>query len=267
MISATKEILARCEAKAGEIVREKLIQQGVDFHLEARATQVRSITENAVEILLDNGRLVTGSKILIATGRVPNTARLGVKESCLSTKDNSVVVDDSMRAVNEQDGWLYAIGDVNGRSPFTHMGAYQARIAARNILANIKGETHNGFQAFGERFNAPQIIFTNPTVAQVGMTWEQAQETGQKVRKIENNLEFPGAWLHGNKSGDWVQWVVEEESHKLLGATLVGREIGDLLHASTIAIVSGIDVRLLSHAVPAFPTRSEVYNVFLDLEL
>jgi pyruvate/2-oxoglutarate dehydrogenase complex dihydrolipoamide dehydrogenase (E3) component len=164
------------------------------------------------------------------------------------------------------DGWLYAVGDVNGRNLLTHMGKYQARACGDVIVARAKGEPDDlpALRATADDRGAPQVVFTDPQIATVGRTESQARADGFKVRTVEYDMgKVEGAVLQADDYIGRAKLVVDEDRRVLLGATFVGQVVVDLLHAATIAVISEIPLEQLWHAVPVFPTVSEIWLYLL----
>ena len=202
-------------------------------------------------VTLSGGGTVTADEILIATGRTPQSADLGLDVAGVKA-DGFVEVDERMR-VPGQD-WLYVIGDLNGRALFTHMAKYQAAVAAGEILGKPIAVDH-----LADGPGAPRVIFTAPQIAAVGHTTASAQAAGLKVRVIDVPTDGNAG---GSYSGGVVgtsRFLVDEQRGVLVGATITGTQVADFLQAATIAIVGEVPVRRLRHAVPAFPTRSEIW--------
>jgi pyruvate/2-oxoglutarate dehydrogenase complex dihydrolipoamide dehydrogenase (E3) component len=157
------------------------------------------------------------------------------------------------RAVSE---WLYAVGDVNGRALLTHMGKYQARIAGDHILGKDVAATE-------DRRAVPRVVFTEPQVAAVGLTFATARERGFNARAVDvPTAGNAGASFTGRNAPGTSRLVVDEDRRVLVGATFVGPETAEFVHAATIAVVGEVPLERLWHAVPSFPTRTEVW---LDL--
>jgi dihydrolipoamide dehydrogenase len=195
----------------------------------------------------------------VAIGRRHNTDDIGLDTIGLEP-GKPIEVGDSMR--HESNEWLYAIGDVNGRALLTHMGKYQARIAADAILGH--GAACLPSTADGTR--SPRVIFTDPHVAAVGYTLDAAQQDGLKVRAVDVSTQGnAGASFYGRDDARGTsRLVVDEEREVIVGATFTGPEVAEFLHAATIAVVGEVPLSRLFHAVPAFPTRSEVWLYLLE---
>jgi pyruvate/2-oxoglutarate dehydrogenase complex dihydrolipoamide dehydrogenase (E3) component len=256
VIEAVDRLIAREEEFASEQVEKSLRERGVDVRTGVKAVAVRA-QEGDVEVELESGGSVRGDELLVAIGRSLNTAELGLETIGLEP-GGPIEVDDSMRA----NDWLYAIGDVNGRALLTHMGKYQARIAADAILG--VGGPCIALTAEGER--SPRVIFTDPQVAAVGYTLAAAQEAGLNARAVDVPTQGnAGASFYGRDSSPGTaRLVVDDDRGIAVGATFTGPEIAEFLHAATIAVIGEVPLERLFHAVPAFPTRSEVWLYLLE---
>ena len=160
------------------------------------------------------------------------------------------------------NAWLYAIGDVNGRALLTHMGKYQARIAADSILG--EGGPCIALNAEGER--SPRVIFTDPQVAAVGYTLEAAQEAGLNARAVDVPTQGnAGASFYGRDDArGTTRLVIDDDKRIIVGATFTGFEVSEWLQAATICVVAEVPIDRLFHAVPSFPTRSEVWLYLME---
>ena len=258
LIERGDRLIAREEPFASDDVEQSLREKGVDVMLGVSATSVRS--ENGeVTVELDQGGPVHADELLVAIGRRLNSDEIGVDTVGLEP-GKPIEVDDSMRA--NGSNWLYAIGDVNGRALLTHMGKYQARIAADVILGYPGGCVATN--ADGAR--SPRVIFTDPHVAAVGYTFDAAQQAGLKVRAVDVPTQGnAGASFYGRDDArGTTRLVVDQERDIIVGATFTGPEMAEFLHAATIAVVAEVPLDKLFHAVPAFPTRSEVWLYLLE---
>jgi pyruvate/2-oxoglutarate dehydrogenase complex dihydrolipoamide dehydrogenase (E3) component len=255
LVEGGDRLLAREEPFASEDVRAALEENGVEIHLEVRASAVRAQDGEVVVELESGAGPLRGEQLLIATGRRLNTDDIGLETLGLEP-GKPVEVDDSMRA----NDWLYAVGDVNGRALLTHMGKYQARVAADVIL----GQDSSCLLTDGER--SPRVIFTDPQVAAVGLTQAAAEREGVNVRVVDVPTQAAaGASFYGRDyARGTTRLVVDEDRRVIVGATFTGPEIAEFLHAATIAVVGEVTLERLFHAIPAFPTRSEVWLYLLE---
>ena len=254
LIEAADRLIAREEPFASEHVEQGLRELGVDVQIGVKATAVRA-DGGEVEVELETGGPVRGEELLVAVGRRVNTGDIGLDTVGLEP-GKPIEVDDSMRASD----WLYAIGDVNGRALLTHMGKYQARVAADTILGDVVA----CIVVDGSR--SPRVIFTNPQVAAVGYTLAAAQEAGLSVTAADVSTQGnAGASFYGRDSAaGTARLVVDEDRRVVVGATFTGPEVAEFLQAATTAVVGEVTIDRLFHAVPAFPTRSEVWLYLLE---
>jgi pyruvate/2-oxoglutarate dehydrogenase complex dihydrolipoamide dehydrogenase (E3) component len=251
-------LIAREEPFASDDVEQSLREKGVDVMLGTGATAVRA-EGGEVTVELDEGGPVRADELLVALGRKLNSEDIGLDTVGLEP-GQPVEVDDSMRA--KDSDWLYAIGDVNGRALLTHMGKYQARIAADVILGSPGGCIATN--ADGAR--SPRVIFTDPHVAAVGYTLDAAQQDGLNVRAVDVSTQgSAGASFYGRDDArGTTRLVVDDDRGVIVGATFTGPEVAEFLQAATIAVVGEVTLDRLFHAVPAFPTRSEVWLYLLE---
>src|SRR5829696_2321489 len=258
LVEAGDRVLAKEEPFASEHVEQALRELGVDVRTGAKATAVRA-HDGEVEVELEAGGSIAGDELLVAVGRRPNTTELGVETVGLEP-GKPIEVDDHMQAPGTD--WLYAIGDVNGRALLTHMGKYQARIAADAILGP------GGPCLILDGARAPRVTFTDPQVAAVGYTLSAAHEAGLNARAVDVPTQgSAGASFYGRDDATGTtRLVVDEDAGVVVGATFTGPEVVEFLQAATIAVVAEVPLERLAHAVPAFPTRSEVW-LYLMQEL
>ncbi|WP_167046419.1 NAD(P)/FAD-dependent oxidoreductase [Salinibacterium sp. ZJ454] len=264
-ILAGSALLDRFEPFAGELVADALRDRGVDVRLDATATRVRR-DQHGVTIDWDGGS-VTAAELLVATGRVPRTDDLGLESIDLAPGD-WLSTDDSLR-VHGFD-WLYAAGDITHRALLTHQGKYQARAAGDAIAARARGEQLDlerwgRHVASADHTAIPQVTFTDPEVASVGLTAQQAKDADYPVRVVDYDLgAIQGAQILADGYAGRARMVVDTDREVLLGVTFVGQDVGELLHAATIAIVGEVSIDRLWHAVPSFPTMSEIWLRLLE---
>jgi pyruvate/2-oxoglutarate dehydrogenase complex dihydrolipoamide dehydrogenase (E3) component len=253
LVEAMDRLIPNEEPFASAQVSDALREAGVDLHTGAKATAVRG--DGAVEVELAGGERVRGEELLVAIGRRARTEGIGLDTVGIEA-ERWLEVDDQLR-VNGSD-WLYAVGDVNGRSLLTHMGKYQGRIAGDHILGKDVAATE-------DKHGSPRVTFTDPQVAAVGRTVAAAEEEGIKIRAVDVPTSgTAGASFHGRNMPGTTRIVVDEDRRVIIGATFVGPETADFLHAATIAVVGEVPLERLWHAVPTFPTRSEIWLKLME---
>jgi dihydrolipoamide dehydrogenase len=261
-------VLGPLEPFVGDLIADALRASGVDVRTGVELRSASREGEGPVTLTTDSGE-ITADTVLVATGRVPRTAGLGL-ESVGLEPEARLEIDDSCRVAAVEGGWLYAAGDVNGRALFTHQGKYQARMCGDAIAARARGEhaapvAWSPFAATADHHAVPSVVFTDPQVATVGYTEARARDEGISVRAVEHDLgQVAGAALRAEGYTGHVKMVIDQERLVVVGFTAVGPEVGELLHAATIAIVGEVPLDRLWHAVPAFPTVSEVWLRLLE---
>ncbi|MER5325351.1 dihydrolipoyl dehydrogenase family protein [Streptosporangium roseum] len=267
MLVRGRTLLGRMEPFAGELLVASLRDGGVQVRTGAQVTRVeRPEPGGPVTVHLAEGAPVEADELLVATGRRPATGDLGLDTVGLPDTD-PVRVDDSMRATGVAGGWLYAVGDVNGRNLLTHMGKYQARVCGDVIAARARGERDDlpAMRDTADGYGAPQVVFTDPQVCAVGRTEAAARAEGFDVRVVEYDLgAVSGAYLLGDGYRGRAKAVVDEDRRVLLGVTFAGPGVAELLHSATVAVTAEVTLDRLWHAVPSFPTVSEVWLRLLE---
>jgi pyruvate/2-oxoglutarate dehydrogenase complex dihydrolipoamide dehydrogenase (E3) component len=258
VVESAERVLSREEPFAGEELCAAFADEGIT--VLAGATMVaarREATDAPVVATLKDGRELVADEILIAVGRRPSTADLGLDAVGLQP-GRYVEVDDRLRAVGVEGEWLYAIGDCNGRALLTHMGKYQGRLAADVILGRDASDV-------ADHGIVPRVTFTDPQVCAVGLTEAQAREGGMNVTVVRYGTgDVPGAYTAGVGIRGTSQLVIDDARRVIVGATFTGPAIAELLHSATVAIVGEVPVDRLWHAVPSFPTLSEVWLHLLE---
>ena len=262
MLVASERLLPRSEPFAGELVAQSFQSAGIDLRLGRFVTRVeRPVPAGPVTVHTDDGSQLEADEILVGTGRDPVVRGIGLETIGLEA-EGPIEVDASMRAIAVPDGWLYAIGDVNGRNQLTHMGKYQARICGDVIAARAGGlpDDRPGLHDIADDRGAPQAIFTDPQVLSVGRSESQARADGFPVRAVDYDIAaVMGAQLQADGYTGRAKAVIDEDRRVLLGVTIVGPAAVDHLHAATIAVTAEVPIDRLWHAVPAFPTVSEFW--------
>ncbi|MEY9930405.1 pyruvate/2-oxoglutarate dehydrogenase complex dihydrolipoamide dehydrogenase (E3) component [Catenulispora sp. GP43] len=284
LIAREPGLLPRVERFAADLVTERLRESGVDIRFDSGiASAVRqgssdsnsnsNSTSNSnssqVLITLIDGSEIVADELLLATGRAPRTGNLGLETVGLQPGD--WLTTDDMFTVEEVSGeWLYAVGDVNRRALFTHQGKYQARIAGAVIAARahrrpLDIRRWSRFVGTADHVAVPQVVFTDPEVASVGLTTAEAERTGQAVDVVDYEIgQVAGAAMYKAGYRGHARMLVDPKRHTVLGATFAGPGVAELLHSATVAIAGEVPVERLWHAVPAFPTISEVWLRLLE---
>jgi pyruvate/2-oxoglutarate dehydrogenase complex dihydrolipoamide dehydrogenase (E3) component len=258
VIEGLERLLAREEPFAGEELRAAFEAEDITVVTGARMTAARRLGSGGpVVATLADGREFTGDEILVAVGRRPATAAIGLEHAGLEP-GRPVLADGQLRAVGVDEGWLYAIGDCNGLAPFTHMGKYHGRIAAAAILGKEVADV-------ASRGIVPRVTFTDPQVCAVGYTEDEARAAGLRVTAVRTATgDVPGAYTQGNGIRGTSHLVIDDDRRLVVGATFTGPGLQELLHSATVAICGGVTVDRLWHAVPSFPTVSEVWLYLLE---
>jgi pyruvate/2-oxoglutarate dehydrogenase complex dihydrolipoamide dehydrogenase (E3) component len=253
LVHRGERLIEREEPFAGAQVLQALREGGVDVRLQRSAVHVSRPA--AVVIELDDGTSLEADEVLAAFGRRPGTGAIGLETIGLET-GGPLVVGDDLRVPGRD--WLFAIGDVNGRALLTHMGKYQGRLVADTILGRDVRLRSDGARS-------PRVIFTDPQVGAVGLTLAAAQEAGRRVRHVdvETGGNAGGSFV-GRGAPGTARIVVDEDRRIVVGATITGAEVAEALHAATIAVIAEVAIDDLWHAVPSFPTRSELWLRLLE---
>lgn len=267
-VLARDGVLPSAEPFAGELVTESLRGAGVSVRLGAEAVAVNRDDSGTVHIKTASGEQVEADEVLVAIGRTPNTQDIGLDRIGLAP-GAWLAVDDTLRVAGGGE-WLYAAGDVNRRVLLTHQGKYQARAVGDVIVARAKGEkVEDGpwgrHVATADERAVPQVVFTDPEIASVGLTASAAEAAGLRIRVVDYDLgAVAGASLHADGYKGHARMVVDEDRKVIVGFTLAGPDVAELIHAATIAIVGEVPLDRLWHAVPAYPTVSEVWLRLLE---
>ncbi len=274
---ARRGLLGAFPEEAAALVAAGLRADGVSLHLHTGTDSIRENDDGSLTLELAGGGAVTADKLLVTTGRHPALEGLGLESVGLAAADGRELrlSTDTTGLVsggtgNDVEPWLYAAGDAAGRVMLTHQGKYGARATGDAIAARARGEL-GGEAAPWSRYArtaddhaVPNVVFTDPELASVGRTVQQAERDGFSVSSVELPIQVAGSSLHAERYEGWAQLVVDEDRKVLLGATFAGPDVAELLHAATIAVVGEVPLDRLWHAVPAYPTISEVWLRLLE---
>ncbi|MDW6059150.1 NAD(P)/FAD-dependent oxidoreductase [Streptomyces sp. FXJ1.4098] len=273
-------LLARMEPFVGELVAKSLAEAGAQVRTGTSVTGVRRAQSGGpagygsgagpVTLTLSDGEQLEADEVLFATGRTPRTDDIGLETVGLEP-GSWLRVDDSCRVSDVEGGWLYAVGDVNHRALLTHQGKYQARIAGAAIGARAQGvplletDPWGAHAATADTAAVPQVVFTDPEVAAVGLSAAEAEAQGRRVRVVDYDLgRVTGSALYAEGYRGQARMIVDLDRGHLIGVTFAGPGVGELLHSATVAVAGEVPVERLWHAVPSFPTISEVWLRLLE---
>lgn len=272
-------LLTGVEPFAGEYVASALTAQGVQIQFGTRPLRVTRpaavdhgegrIHGGAVTVHAegpDGETTLVADEIVVAAGRVPNTAGIGLET--VGLPGGYVAVDDQLTVSGVPGEWLYAVGDINHRAALTHMGKYQGRVCGDVISARAAGRSLTGprYRAAADHHAVPQVVFTDPEVAAVGLTAAAARKAGHEIRTVELDIAVAGSALARDDYTGRATLVIDTATDTLLGATFVGPDVGEQLHAATIAVAGRVPLDALWHAVPAFPAISEFWLRLLETD-
>jgi pyruvate/2-oxoglutarate dehydrogenase complex dihydrolipoamide dehydrogenase (E3) component len=271
LLAPADGLLPRMEPFAGELVGRALGEAGVDVRIGVTVTAVRRAAGSGpVTLTLEGGGGLEADEALFATGRRPNTDDIGLETVGLEP-GSWLDVDDTCAVRALDDGWLYALGDINHHPLPTHQGKYQARIAGAAIAARAAGHPIDaapwGPHAVTADYRAvPQVFFCDPPAGAVGLTADQAERAGHRIRvvDVDPGEKVIGASLYADGYTGRARMVVDEDHGYLLGVTFVGPGVEELLHSATVAVAAQVPISRLWHAVPCFPSISEVWLRLLE---
>jgi pyruvate/2-oxoglutarate dehydrogenase complex dihydrolipoamide dehydrogenase (E3) component len=260
IVEGTDRLLGREEPYVGDALAEALRADGIEVVLGATVTAVaRDGDDGEVTLTLEDGCEVTGDELLVAVGRRVPSDDVGLDTIGVTPGRGGVIEVTDHLAVPGHESWLYVVGDANGRAQLTHQGKYQARLVG-DAVAGIEVDA-----AWADTRALPRVVFTDPQVAAVGLTEQQARDEGHEVLVVGYDVgDTAGGSLQGEDVGGRAQLVIDDERRLLLGATFVGPGVDGLLHAATVAIVGEVPLARLQHAVPSYPTTSEVWLRLLE---
>ena len=271
LLSRGATLLPRMESFVGDYVRRGLEDSGIAVQTNVSVTELsRPGGAGPVEVTLDTGEQLEVDEILFAIGRAPNTTNIGL-ESVGLVPGSWIDVDDTCLARGVDGEWLYACGDANHKALLTHQGKYQSRIAGAAIGARahrrpLDTEPWGLHVATADELAVPQAFFTDPEAGAVGLRSDEARERGHRVRVVDVDMgaTVQGASYYADGYSGQARMVVDEDDGILLGVSFVGPGVVEMLHSATIAVAGHVPIARLWHAVPCFPTVSEVWLRLLE---
>jgi pyruvate/2-oxoglutarate dehydrogenase complex dihydrolipoamide dehydrogenase (E3) component len=239
LVEGGAHVLAREAAPLGEALGEVLRRDGIELILGAHATAARRDGEDYV-LEFDDGRELRGDRLLAATGRRPRVADIGLETVGIEVDGRGIPVDARLRAGER----LWAIGDVTGIWPLTHVGKYQGRVVAANILGERREANYDA---------VPRVTYTDPQAAAVGAT-EAAFSATVPVSEVAKTATYTRAYAESNGF-----LTLLSDGERLTGAYALGPEAGEWLQQATLAIRAGVPLDVLADTIQPFPTFSEIY--------
>jgi pyruvate/2-oxoglutarate dehydrogenase complex dihydrolipoamide dehydrogenase (E3) component len=277
VVEIAPSLLGGQDAFVGETMAAEFEKRGIKVLVD---TKVESVERPDVEdtglgqihggpaTITVGGSTFEVDEIVVAAGRTPVTDDIGLERVSLDVSGSHgyLTTDDHMAVVGGGD-WLYAVGDVNGRALLTHMGKYQGRIAGDVIAARAEERPIAGlrYRDLADHDIVPAVVFSQPQVGSVGITEATARKRGIDVQALEYDIgSVAGASVLRDGYTGKAKLVVDRATDTLVGATFLGPDVAELLHAATIAIVGKVTLEMLWHAVPSYPTVSEVWLRLLE---
>ncbi len=251
IVQGPRHLADREEPQVGELLEQVLREDGADLRLGRRAVGVR--VDNGERIVeLDDGSEASGEHVVVATGRRPRTQGIGLEAVGIEPGPRGIAIDDRCRA---GEG-VWAIGDVTGVAMFTHVGKYQARIAATDIL---------GRPACADYRAVPRVVFTDPEVASVGMSEADAREAGIDVAATTIDLPTSIArpYTYEQEPRGKLGVVVDRKRQVLVGCWIVAPLAGEWIHQAVLAVRAEVPVAILKDTIAQFPTFSEGFGYAL----
>ena len=267
-VVARHGVLDSFPAPAAQLVVEALEADGVEIYTNTSPQRIFAESSGEIVMELPDGRSLSGDRLLVSTGRRPALHGLGLED--LGLDPGSLHTDDS-GLVAGAGNWLYAVGDAAGKVLLTHQGKYEARATGSAIAARARGEigfgeppAYSRFAATADHTAVPQVVFTDPEVAMVGLSHKDAVQRGIRASETSLPLSVAGSSLFADGYSGWAQMVVDEDRGIPVGFTFAGPGVAELLHAATIAVTGEVPLDRLWHAVPAYPTISEIWLRLLE---
>ncbi len=266
-VVARGAVLGNYPRPASALVEDALDREGVRIISHTATESVTQAEDGPFTLRLGSGETLTAEKLLVSTGRKPALDHLGLES--LGLDPGKLVADDTGR-VEHPGNWLYAVGDAAGKVLLTHQGKYEARTTADAIAARVAGTLDgdpspwSSYASTANHYAVPQVVFTDPEIAMVGRTLEQARAEGLNVTETSLEIAVAGSALHADQYRGWAQMVVDEDRRTLVGVTFAGPGVAEMLHSATIAVAGEVPLDRLWHAVPAYPTISEVWLRLLE---
>ncbi len=244
-------ILPREDPDMSAVVEQQFVADGIELHLNTRVSLIEKAM-SGIRVYLDDSIMLEGSHLLVATGRRANIEKMGLDKAGVQTKKNRLVIDARLRTSNNK---IFACGDVAGPYLFTHMAEHQAGIVLRNTLFHLPAKAQHN--------NIPWCTFTSPELARVGLSEQQAQQSGMVYRVYSFPFsELDRAITDGQTNG--IAKIITTAKGKLLGACIVGPHAGELISEYVLALSQGLNISALSNAIHIYPTLAQINRRVAD---
>ena len=244
LVEGAEHVLAREPAPLGHALGEALRREGIEIILGVHAAGARREGEDYI-LEFDNRPELRGDRLLVATGRKPRVEGLGLETVGVEANGHGIPVDDYLRAADR----LWAIGDVNGIWPLTHVGKYQGDVVAANILGEPREANYEA---------VPRVVFTDPQAAAVGAVEARFSGTA-RVSEVSKTATYTHAYAESNGF-----LTLLSDGERLTGAFALGPEAGEWLQQATLAIRAHVPLDVLRDTIQPFPTFSEIYVTALE---
>jgi dihydrolipoamide dehydrogenase len=253
ILESADRLLSREHPGVGELLADRLGEEGIEVRTGVRAERVAGGTgSDTTQVALSDGSTVEGERLLVATGRQPRVDGIGLEEAGVRSDGRGIRIDERCRAAPG----IWAVGDVTGVAPFTHVAAYQARVA----VADIRGEdVRADYRAI------PRVVFCDPEVAAVGLTAQQAADAGIEVAEVTVGLdELDRTETYGRELTGEIGLIADRGRQVLVGAWAVGPLAGEWIHTAVLAVKAEVPLAVLRDTIIQFPTFSEGWQVAME---
>lgn len=243
------EALGKDDRELTAIVLDHVRREEVDVFEKTKVVRLEPGTESAIDVILEeNGveRVLSGSHLLMAAGRVANVAGLGLETASIDHDRTGIRVDRTMRTSNKR---VYAIGDVAGGLQFTHVAGYHAGLVIRSILFRMKAEENRDI--------IPWVTFTDPEISHVGLNEEMARNQKKDIMVLRWPYTENDRAQAEQKTTGLIK-VITDRKGKILGATIAGHGAGEMINIWALAVTEGLKVNSMTAYVPPYPTMTEI---------
>lgn len=253
VIEVADRMLPPEEPEGGAAIREAFEAEGIEVRTGVRMSHVEPGPNGSRRILFESAASIEADQVLVATGRSLDGAALGLDAAGVEWTPRGVKADGTLRT---SVPWVWAAGDIVGQGLFTHVASEMGQVAARNALRQ-HGASPEPLEEVDLRV-VPRVTFTDPEVASVGMTEQQARDAGHEVRVgLASVADAEKAQIDGQRFGH-VKVVAEAGSGRLLGCQVVAESAGDMIHEAALMIAASVPVGVAGRMMHAYPTLSEL---------